>query len=165
MTTFRHTVLTFAMAAASLGAYAQTDAEHTQHHASEPAKKVVKAPAAKSPSKPNEVVVPMDGKIKAMREMHEKMMATKTPEERKALMGDHMKAMQDGMSMMEKMDSMGGMSMMGDMKGMGGKGSDGKQVGMSMDMMNHHEAMQKRMEMMTTMMQMMMDRMPASPAQ
>ena len=33
-----------------------------------------------------------------------------------------------------------------------------------MDMMNHHEAMQKRMEMMTTMMQMMMDRLPASPA-
>ncbi len=165
MTTFRHTVLTFAMAAASLGATAQTDAEHTQHHASEPAKKAVKATAAKSPSKPNEVVVAMDGKIKAMREMHEKMMAAKTPEERKALMGDHMKAMQDGMSMMEKMDSMGGMSMMGDMKGMGGKGSDGKQGGMSMDMMNHHEAMQKRMEMMTTMMQMMMDRMPASPAQ
>lgn len=153
MTTLRHTVLTIAMAAASLGAIAQTDAEHTQHHASEPAKKSIKAPAAKSPSKPNEAVVAMDGKIKAMREMHEKMMAAKSPEERKALMGDHMKAMQDGMSMM------------GDMKGMGGKGPDGKQSGMSMDMMNHHEAMQKRMEMMTTMMQMMMDRMPASPAQ
>lgn len=159
MTTLRHTVLTIAMAAASLGAIAQTDAEHTQHHASEPAKKSIKAPAAKSPSKPNEAVVAMDGKIKAMREMHEKMMAAKSPEERKALMGDHMKAMQDGMSMMEKMDSMGGMSMMG------GKGPDGKQSGMSMDMMNHREAMQKRMEMMTTMMQMMMDRMPASPAQ
>ena len=165
MTTFRHTVLTFAMAAASLGAIAQTDAEHTQHHASEPAKKSIKAPAAKSPSKPNEAVVAMDGKIKAMREMHEKMMAAKSPEERKALMGDHIKATQDGMSMMEKMDSMGGMSMMGDMKGMGGKGPDGKQGGMSMDMMAHHEAMQKRMEMMTAMMQMMMDRMPESPTQ
>ena len=159
MTTLRLTVLTLAMAAASLGAVAQTDAEHTQHHASEPAKKTLKVPTAKSPSKPNESVVAMDGKIKAMREMHEKMMAAKTPEERKALMADHMKAMQDGMSMMEKMDSMGGMSMMG------GNGPDAKQGGMSMDMMNHHEAMQKRMEMMTTMMQMMMDRMPASPAQ
>jgi len=60
---------------------------------------------------------------------------------------------------------MGGMSMMGDMKGMSSKGADGKKGGMSMDMVTHHEAMQKRMEMMTTMMQMMMDRMPASPAQ
>jgi hypothetical protein len=165
MTTLRHTVLTLAIAAASLGAIAQTDAEHTQHHAAEPAKRATKAPAAKSPSKPTEALAAMDGNIKAMRAMHEKMMAAKTPEERKALMVDHMKTMQDGMSTMEKMDSMGGMSMMGDMKGMSGKGSDGKQGGMSMDMMAHHEAMQKRMEMMTTMMQMMMDRMPASPAQ
>jgi hypothetical protein len=152
MTTLRLTVLTLAMAAASLGAVAQTDAEHTQHHASEPAKKTLKVPTAKSPSKPNESVVAMDGKIKAMREMHEKVMAAKTPEERKALMADHMNVMQDGMSMMEKMDAMGG------------KGTDAKKGGMSMDMMDHHEAMQKRMEMMTTMMQMMMDRLPASPA-
>ncbi|WP_138517146.1 hypothetical protein [Rhodoferax bucti] len=165
MTTLRHTVLTLAIATASLGAIAQTDAEHTQHHAAEPAKKTLKAPASKSSSKPSEALVAMDVKIKAMREMHEKMMTAKTPEERKALMVDHMKTMQDSMSMMEKMDSMGGMSMMGDMKGMSSKGADGKQGGMSMDMVTHHEAMQKRMEMMTTMMQMMMDRMPASPAQ
>jgi len=102
MTTLRHTVLTLAIATASLSARAQTDAEHTQHHAAEPAKKTLKAPAAKSSSKPSEALVAMDVKIKAMREMHEKMMSAKTPEERKALMGDHMKAMQDGMSMMEK---------------------------------------------------------------
>jgi hypothetical protein len=166
MTTLRHTVLTIALAVASLGANAQTAAEHTQHHPTESAPKALKAPPAKSPSKPNEAVVAMDGKIKAMREMHEKMMAAKMPEERKALMGDHMKAMQDGMSMMEKMNSMGGMPEMGDMKGMSGKGpEDAKKGGMSMDMMGHHEAMQKRMEMMTTMMQMMMDRMPVAPAQ
>lgn len=165
MTTLRHTVLIVAIAAASLGAIAQTDAEHTQHHAPEPAKKALKAPAAKSPSMPKEAMAAMDGKIKVMREMHEKMMAAKTPEERKALMGDHMNAMQDGMSIMEKMDSMGSMSMMGDMKGMSGKGADAKRGDMSMDMMSHHEAMQKRMEMMTAMMQMMMDRLPASPAQ
>ena len=165
MTTLRHTVLTIALAAASLGANAQTAAEHTQHHPTESAPKALKAPPAKSPSKPNEAVVAMDGKIKAMREAREKMRAAKTPEERKALMGDHMKAMQDGMSMMEKMNSMGDMPEMGDMKGMSGKGPDAKKGGMSMDMMGHHEAMQKRMEMMTTMMQMMMDRMPVAPAQ
>ena len=54
---------------------------------------------------------------------------------------------------------------MGDMKGMGGMGPNAKKGGMSMDMMGHHDMMEKRMEMMTTMMQMMMDRMPASPAQ
>jgi hypothetical protein len=149
MTTLRHTVLTIVLAAASLGANAQTAAEHTQHHPTESAPKALKAPPAKSPSKPNEAVVAMDGKIKAMREMHEKMMAAKTPEERKALMGDHMKAMQGGMDMMTKMGSMGGMQDKG---------------GMPMDMMGMHTMMEKRMEMMTTMMQMMMDRMPTTPA-
>lgn len=165
MTTPRHTVLAIAMAAASFGAFSQTDAEHTQHHAPEAAKKALTAPAAKSPSMPRETMGAMDGKIKAMREMHEKMMAAKTPEERKALMADHVKAMQDGMSMMEKMDSTGGMSGMGDMKGTTGKGADAMKGGMPMDMMGAHEAMQKRMEMMTTMMRMMMDRLPSPAAQ
>lgn len=159
MTTLRHTVFAIAIAAASFGTFAQTDAEHTQHHAPTPAKKAIKAPATKSPSVPNEAMVAMDGKIKAMREMHEKMTTAKTPDERKALMADHMKVMQDGMSMMEKMDSMG------DMKGMASQGSDAKKNGISMDMMEHHDAMQKRMEMMTTMMKMMMDRLPAYSAQ
>jgi hypothetical protein len=164
MTTPHHTVLAIAMAAASFGAFSQTDAEHTQHHAPEPAKKALTAPAAKSPSMPQETMGAMDGKIKAMREMHEKMMAAKTPEERKALMTDHMKTMQDGMSMMEKMDAMGGMPQMGDMKG-SGKGPDAMKGGMSMEMMGAHKAMQKRMEMMTAMMRMMMDRLPSPPAQ
>jgi len=164
MTTPRHTVLAIAMAAASFGAFSQTDAEHTQHHAPEAAKRALMAPAAKSPSMPRESMRAMDGTIKAMREMHEKMMAAKTPEERKALMADHMKTMQDGMSMMEKMDSTGGMPEMGDMKGTG-KGPGTMKGGMPMNMMASHEAMQKRMEMMTTMMRMMMDRLPSAPAQ
>ena len=106
-----------------------------------------------------ESMAAMDNKMKAMREMHEKMMAAKTPDERKALMGDHMKAMQDGMAFMGQMDTMGGMG------GMGGMGADNKKGGMPMDMMGMHDMMQKRMEMMTSMMQMMMDRLPASPAQ
>ena len=71
--------------------------------------------------------------MKSMKEMHVKMMAAKTVEERQALMGEHMKTMQDGMSMM------------GQMKGERGGG-------MSPD------AMAKRMDMMEMMMQMMMDR-------
>ena len=162
MTNLRHTVLSVAIATASLGAFAQTAAEHTQHHPSEPAKKATKVVAPKAPAKAAESMAAMDIQMKAMREMHEKMMAAKTPEERKALMGDHMKAMQDGMSMMGKMGSMGAMSGMGDMKGMG---ADAKKDGMSMDMMAHHDMMEKRMEMMTTMMQMMMDRLPTPAAQ
>jgi len=66
-----------------------------------------------------------------------------------------MKVMQDGMGMM------GSMGKMGAMKGMGGMASGANTGGMSMDMMGHHAMMEKRMEMMTSMMQMMMDHLPS----
>lgn len=81
----------------------------------------------------------MDPQMKAMREMHDKMAAAKTPEARNALMAEHMKLMQDGMAMM------GGM---GPMRG---------------DMAARQQSMEKRMEMMQSMMQMMVDRMQAMP--
>ncbi len=95
---------------------------------------------------PNHMAM-MDAQMKSMREMHEKMMNAKTPDERNKMMAEHMKSMQGGMAMMG-----GGM---GDMKGM---------QGMSGDMMAHHQMMAKRMEMMQMMMKMMMDRMPDNPA-
>ena len=150
----RHTVLTLAIAAASFGTWAQTNAEHTQHHPAESTSKATKAAPAKSMAK--ESMTAMDSKMKAMREMHERMMSAKTPEERNAFMADHMKAMQEGMTMMGDMDSMPGMA---------GDGKDdmkGAKVNVTMDMASHHQMMEKRMEMMTTMMQMMMDRMPTS---
>ena len=73
----------------------------------------------------------------AQRGMHEKMMAAKTPEERQALMTEHMKSMQ------------GGMAMMGQMKAPDAKGGS---KSMSPEMMG------KRMDMMEMMMQMMIDR-------
>jgi hypothetical protein len=73
-----------------------------------------------------------------MRDMHEKMMNAKTPEERNKLRAEHMKAMQDGMAMM------GGMSP-------GGMGA-------------RQQMMEKRMDMMQMMMKMMMDQTPAAPA-
>ena len=93
----------------------------------------------------------MDAQMKKMREMHQKMVAAKTPEERSQLMAEHMKTMQDSMQMMGGMGGAG----MGDMKGMPGMGGD---------MPAHHQMMDKRMAMMESMMQMMMDRMPAQPA-
>ena len=103
----------------------------------------------------------IDAQMKSMREMHAKMMAAKTPEERISLMGDHSKAMHQGMDMMSKMDSAAGL---GDMKGMGGMGANSKEKGAAMGMMDMHNMMHKQMEMMTSIMQMMMDRLPASTA-
>ena len=90
----------------------------------------------------------MDAQMKTMQAMHEKMMNAKSPEERSKLMAEQMKAMQDGMKMMEGMASPG-MAGMKDMSG--GMGA-------------HHAMMEKRMAMMQTMMKMMMDRMAAAPA-
>jgi len=109
---------------------------HDAHHpAAEPAPKV--DPAT------------FDQQMKTMQEMHQKMMAAKTPAERAALMNVHMKAMQDGMAMMGQMG--GGMPMQG-----GGKSS--MSGGPSM-----HTDMVQRMEMMEMMMQMMVDREAARP--
>lgn len=52
-----------------------------------------------------------DVQMKALQEMFDKMMAAKTPEERSALMAEHMKIMRNGMAMMKGMspDGMAGM--------------------------------------------------------
>ena len=101
----------------------------------------------------------VDEQIKAMRELRDKMMSARTPDERSALMAQAMKSMQETMPMM------GGMGM-GMGMGMGGMAADDKDKmkGGMPDMMMRHQMMDKRMEMMETMMQMMMmDRVPAAP--
>ena len=90
--------------------------------------------AAKNEGTPS--AASMSEMMQQMQTMHEKMMAAKTPAERQALMADHMKTMQQGMAMLQMMNSQSG------------KGP------MSSQMMG------KRMDMMTTMMQMMMDQHP-----
>lgn len=122
------------------------DAHHPEAAAS--AAKAPKAAAAKAaPARPvaKESMKKMDQQMMDMRAMHDKMMNAKTPEERNALMADHMKAMQ------------GGMAMMG---GMGAAAQDGMKGGIPADMATRQQMMEKRIEMMETMMQMMMDRMP-----
>lgn len=64
------------------------DKDHLLHH----------PPAATAPA-----AMKSDQQMAQMREMHRKMMAAKTPQERQALMAEHMKAMQGGMSMMCEM--------------------------------------------------------------
>ncbi|MEO6280670.1 MAG: hypothetical protein ABIP59_22995 [Roseateles sp.] len=125
-----------AAAALSTGALAQSDKDHAAHHppgASAPASAAPKAPTRGQ----------MDKQMNAMGDMHEKMMAAKTPEERQALMAGHMKTMQDGMAMMDQMKG-----------GMGGNAGRGMGGGTA----TSPEMMGKRMDMMETLMQMMMDR-------
>lgn len=129
------------------------DAHHPEAAASaaSDAKALDAAPAQPAAQ---EVLKKADQQMMAMSEMHEKMMNAKTPEERSALMAEHMKAMQGGMAMMGMMGGMGGKS------GMQG----GMQGGMPADMATRHQMIEKRMDMMQMMMQMMMDRMPAPAA-
>jgi len=118
----------------------------------------------------------MDEQIRVMQQMHDKMKQA-PPEQRSAMMVEHMKVMQDSMTMMSEMGpggmmgkgGMGAMDCMKDKPAMaGGKGEmpcmQGMQDKDSMDgkMGMHHQMMDKRMQMMQSMMQMMMDRMPAA---
>ena len=96
-----------------------------------------------------EQMAKMDTQMKAMREMHDKMMAAKTPEERSKMMAAHMATMQDGMTMMGSMSSACTAGMK-DMEGMSG------------DKGPHDPMMAKHMEMMKMMMTMMKDQMPPS---
>ena len=101
----------------------------------------------------------MDGHMAAMRTLHEKMVAARTPEQRQALMAEQMKLMQEGMAMMGGMGPTGmGMGM-----GMGGMGPVQGGQGAPADMATRQQMMEKRMDMMQSMMQMMMDR-TAAPA-
>lgn len=122
------------IAAATPSTMAADQAEHNQHHSDASQAKTSLQNAPKSSSVQ---VTKMDAQMQSMRDMHEKMMNAKTPDERNGLMSDQMKTMQDGMSMM---------------KGMMGAASTSQKI-MS------PQQMQQQMEMMQTMMQMMMDRM------
>ncbi len=100
--------------------------DHTAHH---PPGTAASAPAAPSPGQ-------MDSMMKSMQEMHGRMMAAKTAEERARLAQEHMKLMHDGSAMMGRMR--------------GGKPMSGEMMG-------------KRMDMMEMMMQMMTDREAMKP--
>lgn len=136
--------LAFASALAFFGFPAWAEEAHHPKTAASAAKEEPKAVPGNIAAK--EPMTKMDDKMKAMGEMHEKMMNAKTPEERRALMAEHRKSMQGGMSTMGCMDGAGKNSMKG---------------GQHADMATRHRMMEKRMDMMEAMMQMMMDRLPA----
>ncbi len=144
-----------------LAGCAQTPVDHGAHHpagtpaAGKPMAMAIPMPMPMPMSAPGAPMARMDEQMKLMQLMHEKMMQANTPEQRSALMAEHMKVMQDGMAMM---GGMGGMKDKPAMKGMEGMGSGDGEMGM------HHQMLDRRMQMMQSMMQMMMDRMPAAPA-
>ncbi|MDE2598765.1 MAG: hypothetical protein KGL40_03975 [Rhodocyclaceae bacterium] len=125
-----------------------------------PPKPSAKATASPRPA-PGELTpaqrAQMEKQIASMQEIHEKFMAAKTPEERAALMDEHMRTMQAGMSMMREMH--GGPPMGRGMgRGMGGGMGMGRGMGPGPGQGCMETCMQSRMDMMEMMMQMMMDR-------
>lgn len=84
----------------------------------------------------------LQDRMKNMQAMRDKMSSAKLPAERQALMAEHMKAMHDGMESMKTMDGMQGMARA------------------PMDLTQHQQQMETRMDMMQTMMEMLMQRMP-----
>ena len=153
---YRHlahaSVLCLAVIASNHAGAATPPDEHAAHH-----------PAAAA-SPPVADAGTFREQMARMQEMHQKMLAAKTPEERAALMKEHMQVMRSGMAMMGQMQ--GCMAMHGG-PGMGTPPNrpKGARTPMPRDGMGaEHDAMHHRMDMMEMMMQMMMDRQEAEPA-
>ena len=131
--------LALAIAMLASPVWAVPDDAHLAHH---PADSVSTPSAVTKPVKSGPNMARMDMQMQAMHEMHGKMMAAKTLDERKALMATQTKIMQDGMIMMSGVPANDTSAMKGSMA-------------------SHHQMMEKRMDMMQAMMQMMMDRQSA----
>ena len=140
--------LTLSLALVAVGATSWA-AQHDQHKGHHPAGSASTSKSTSGKTTPE--MAQMDNQMKAMREMHDKMMAAKTPAERDALMAEHMKTMKEGMGMMKGMGGMGGMA-----------GTQAK--GTPSDMTQRQSMMEQRMDMMLSMMEMMVDRLPQSSA-
>lgn len=160
MSKFRLVVSSIILSSASALAAAQTADEHNAHHPNMNATGETSA-LAQTPADPALLEKKMDAHMQTMHAFHEKLQKA-SPEERQALMSEHHELMQEGMKMMGMASAgMQGMEMMGSMHSQTTKDqSDAPSAA-------HHTMMLKRMDMMQSMMQMMMDRMPApnSPSQ
>ena len=143
--------LTLALAFVAVGVptWAAQDDQHKGHHPAGSASAAATKPVS---GKTSPDTARMANQTKAMQAMHDKMMAAKTPEERSALMAEHMKSMREGMDMMKGMGGMGGM------------GGVANPKSPATNMTERQTMMEQRMDMMQTMMEMMVDRLPQTPA-
>lgn len=155
--------------------------DHAAHHPDAAAS----VPSASAPAARPLAAAPgsYEQQMQKMQDMHQRMQAARTPAEKQALMGEHLKLMQSGMEMMSQMGTGMGGGGMGAMGGMGGSGMGGPGAGAPAlpgpgasapaagpqgmqgmgGMMGMHGAMERRMAMMEQMMQMMVDRESAMP--
>lgn len=97
--------------------------------------------AGKHRSNPDSAPV-MQERLEYMQAMRDRMSRAQSPEERQALMEEHMKAMRNGMDAMKKMEGVHGTP------------------GAAMDISQRQQRMEAQMDMMQTMMDMMLQRMP-----
>lgn len=149
------TIATLATASWAPQVWAGADQQHESHHAASAAAVQIAQAKPASPGmgqgmgmQAGQGSAAYAEQMKTMQDMHGKMLAAKTPEERNALMAEHMQVMQNGMGMMGGMGHMGTSPMMGQ----------------PTDMATRQGMLEQRMDMMQSMMQMMMDRMGAVPA-
>lgn len=147
------TAIAVAATSIATASWAAGEAQHDSHHPATTAATVTTQVAQAPPATPG-MGMGMGGmaampghadQMTAMQAMHNKMMAAKTPEERNALMSEHMKLMQSGMGMMGRMGL-------------------GAMAGKPDNMAARQGLMEQRMDMMQSMMQMMMDRTAPAPA-
>ncbi|MCX5565837.1 hypothetical protein [Alcaligenes phenolicus] len=172
MKPLRLTLSALVLSALTSVSVAQSVSDHNAHH---PADALTKSEAPIGEKSPTADAAPllnqMDAHMENMQRFHQKF-ENASPDERRALMTEHHAMMQKTMKLMGTASNhSGGMSMMNmsGMKGpgmMGGMDPDANQSAtpgpqMAQGMMQHHELMSKRMDMMQSMLQMMMDRMDA----
>ncbi len=151
-------IVVLSSAALAASTWAAADDQHDSHHLAPATATQVAQAQMGSPSMGMSAGATGSGyaeQMTAMQQMHDKMVAAKTPEERNALMVEQMALMQNGMNMMGGMGGMGGMG-----RGMGPGTAPGKQGSMAA----RQGMLEQRMNMMQSMMQMMMDRLPSAPA-
>lgn len=141
-------VVALSVAAMPLYAVDEHHPEKAQQAASVPKPAATEKSAGSEPAADPQIGQ-MQETGRKLQELMGKIRQTSDPVERRKLLQEHMRTMQEGM---KQMRGMGGGMMMG-------MGSGGKQGGMMMcDMMKAHGMMEMRMEMMETMMEHMMQR-------
>src|SRR5690625_3877877 len=149
MSKFRLVVSSIILSSASALAVAHTADAHNPHH---PNMNAARAQAYGASAWRQSTLATHTQPLTAV---HEKLQKAR-PQERQAMMSEHHELMQEGMKMMGMASAgMQGMGMMGNMHSQTTEDqSDAPSAA-------HHTMMLKRMDMMQSMMQMMMDRMPA----
>lgn len=173
MKTSRSLFLAVMLGTTAIAASAQTPDEHAEHHPD--GAKLVSAESV--PRTPEQQMTAMDRQIQSMREINRKLADAKTSQARQAMMAEHQNAMRESMKLVAQIQGMqpssmgmmgGGMMEVAAMPGVAVTSSPesssapapGTGVPVMGQMMQRHAMMEKRMTMMETMIQMLMEVIP-----